>query len=138
MKLIEKIIETKNESEKTKLERFFKQVKSETETQIENLKKENETLQKAFDEDKKKVSNEINDITESIDDYLINIDNDEISNKDSRKEYSKDFICGYINKVLEVEGKNKRVERLESVLNEKLDDNKDSILKLQSLLNELK
>ncbi len=138
MKLIEKIIETKNESEKTKLERFFNQVETETKKQIENLKKENETFKSLFDEDKQKIKGEIKEISESIDDYLIDIDNDEIKDKDSRKEYSKDYICGYIDKILDIETKNKKSERLEKVLNEKLEDNNNAILKLQSFLNELK
>jgi len=64
MKIIEKIIERKNESESTKLERFLKLVKQETKDQIEKLKKENETFKNTIKKGKEKIVNKIDEISE--------------------------------------------------------------------------
>ena len=138
MKIIEKIIERKNESESTKLERFLKLVKQETKDQIEKLKKENETFKNTIKKGKEKIVNEIDEISESIDDFLLNVDAEEIKDKDSRKEYAKEFICGYMDKLYEIEVLNNKLERTEKTLNEHLETNNNLILKLQTLLNELK
>lgn len=138
MNRIKKIIELRSESEETKLKRFFEELTDQTKDQIKKLKKENQTSQNTFDEAKEKSELKIKELEAEIEELFLNVDSEQIKKPKERKEYAKDFIVEWHDKINQIQLENKKIELAKETFEKALENNQMMLLNHNSFLEELR